>query len=439
MIQKITNCYDSHTHFWATGQVAKGLKLNGLTCAEDVKDLILHRNHNRAEWLVGFGWNQNNWKQTDFPDKKILDDVFGTTPVFFSRVDGHASWVNSAAISEFKKMGYDFSQDPRGGKIVRDEDGSCSGILMDQAHINALMLLPEFTSEQHRFFFESSQKIFNREGFTHVRDLSMHSGAWNILKSMEDSENLTVCLEAFVTAESLNDVDRILNEIRLMRKAGSQQMRLHGVKIFIDGSLGSKTAFLSQPYLNTNSHGILIWSEDDIKVLLRQAWRAHEQVAIHCIGDAAVHTAVKAAREVASEGILGRLHLEHVQILKPETLQMMKPLHVTCYMQPCHWLSDHTWLRNTLPETLIAHLFQWEQLRKNKIPFFFGSDSPIEPPSLKLNHQALMQSAAWGVRSLEADWKLYHSHPDSLWCTSWTEIDENDLVKQVFFKGQALL
>jgi len=113
-------------------------------------------------------------------------------------------------------------------------------------------------------------------------------------------------------------------------------------------------------------------------------------------------------------------------------------LHVTCYMQPCHWTSDYKWLPQVLSKSLHKNIFQWELLRKNKIPFFFGSDSPIERPSLFENQKALQESAKAGIPALQADWKLFHSHPDKKWTHSWTEIEDLQ-IKQVYFNEVPLL
>ena len=418
--------------------MAEGLQLHALKSASAVRDIKLQPSFYRSHWLVGFGWNHNQWVPAEFPDCKILDAAFGKTPVFFSRVDGHASWLNTAAITELKNAGFDISKDPEGGRIGRLPDGEPSGLLFDSAHIKALALLPDFSPAQHRLFFETSQKIFNRAGFTHVRDLSMNLAGWTLLRTMEEQKALTVALDAFVTAEILSDLNRVFEEIQIIKADPSLQMRLHGVKIFIDGSLGSKTAHLSLPYTGELHNGLLIWSFDDIKQALRRCWQAGLQIAIHTIGDQAAHLAVRAAREISAEGIAGRLHLEHVQCLRPETIQLMKPIHVTCYLQPCHWLSDHPWLRKDLPAELLPYLFQWEQLRKNKIPFFFGSDSPIEPVSLFSTEKALRESAAWGIPALAAPWTNFHSHPDPTFCPSVTEIHDGRVI-QVFFQNQPLL
>lgn len=438
MSETIRNCYDSHTHFWATGQVAAGLKLHELNGSEEVSQLHIGPEHYRGEWLTGFGWNHHKWHSAELPTSRILDQAFSDTPVFFSRVDGHCSWINSAAIRELQSRGYNFQQDPPGGRILRDRQNEPSGILLDQAHIAALQLLPDFSRPQHQFFLKTAQHIFNQAGFTHVRDLSMNLFFWQMLREMEQKSELTVFVDGFMTAETLADAPRVLEDIGQMQKDESQQLRIHGVKIFIDGSLGSKTAFLSQPYSGSAERGLLIWNHADIKELLRTVWRRGLQVAIHTIGDEAVHTAVSAAREVSAAGTSGRLHLEHVQMIRPETLKLMKPLHVTCHMQPCHWISDQSWLRSVLPEHLWPTLFPWEQLRKNKIHFDFGSDSPIEPPSLFNTKIALEQSAAWGIPQLQGDWKTHHAHPDTNWGDCRTEIADGR-VKQVFFQNRPLM
>ncbi len=435
---KINRCYDSHTHYWATGQVAQGLKLQSLTNASDILHLKMKDHYFRADWLIGFGWDQNKWPQNQMPHKKILDQAFPNQPVFFSRVDGHASWINSVAIQQLKKKGYDFTNDPIGGKIIRESNLEPTGLLFDQAHIQALQMLPDFTTQQHDCFLSESQKIFNQAGFTHVRDLSMNSFFWNLLVQKYEKKSLTVCIDAFATAENLNDFDRVLNDIQLMQKNPCPNLRIHGVKIFVDGSLGSQTAYLSKNYLKTQSAGILIWKRDEIKELIRLTWSQQLDVAIHAIGDQAAHEVVLAAREVSALGVLGRLHLEHVQILRPETIQLMKPLHIRCHMQPCHWLTDQAWLHQVLPSELQKNLFQWELLRKNKIPFDFGSDSPIEVSSLFRNQAALKQSSEFGVPLLNDDWLKYHSHPDTSWTKSWTEFSSNE-IKQVYFNEETLL
>lgn len=420
MFFKIQNAFDSHCHFLATGQVAAGLSLKNLNSPQDVKQLKIQPHHFQGKWLVGFGWDQNQWEQSQFPNQTILDDVFPNTPVIFSRADGHASWLNSAAAAELN-LKADFN-----------------GVLFDNQHIEALMTLPPFTTAQNKNFAEISQKLFNKGGFTHVRDLSMTWPTWLMLSQMSEKKELTICIESFVTVENANDLSRVLAEIEQMQQAPNPQLRIQGVKLFLDGSLGSKTAYISKKYLESDSNGQLSWDLNDVKQVMKQTWQQGLEFAVHTIGDEAVHQVVKMAREISAEGILGRLHLEHVQIIRSETIQLMKPLHVTCHMQPCHWLSDHSWLKKVLPTELLRKSFSWEALRKNKIPLQFGSDSPIEAASLVDNKKALVESTKAGWPALNDNWIKYHQHPDASWTKSWTELSD-EKIQQVYFKGEPLL
>lgn len=438
MLFKIQNAFDSHCHFLGTGQIAAGLSLKDLKSADDVQNLKILKHHYQNEWLVGFGWDQNKWADQSFPTSAMLDKYFPNTPVLFSRADGHTSWVSSAGIEWLKKAGYDFSKDPQGGHIQRDAGGELTGILLDQAHIQALQKIPYFSETQQIEFLKISQKIFNQGGFTHVRDLSMSATQWKLLSALSEKKELTVCVEGFVTIENLADLTRVLQDIQWMKQNPNPHLRIQGVKLFLDGSLGSKTAYLSQPYLNTEQRGILCWILDDVKAVLKTTWQQKLDLAVHTIGDQAVHEMVQIARSVSAEGIVGRLHLEHVQVLRPETIQAMKPLHITCHMQPCHWLSDHNWLDQVLAPATLKNTFQWEALRKNKIPFYFGSDSPIEPTSLIRNYQALQDSAKAGWPKLNDNWMNCHSHPDKTWTNSFTEFTE-EKIHQVYFQGEPLL
>ena len=427
MISRIQNCYDSHTHFLATGQVAEGLRLHELKSTIDVAHLEIKPTHYRSKWLVGFGWDQNNWPSAKLPTKYDLDAFFPNQPVFFSRADGHASWLNSVGLIELQNLGF-----------AVGEEAMNTGLLFERDHFKALQLLPTFTRAQKKHFFQSAQKIFNHSGFTHIRDLSMTLDDYDILNDLHEQKSLTLCVDIFVTARTFADLDNVLSDLNCMKKRPSPYLRANGVKIFMDGSLGSKTAYLSENYLQTSNRGNLLWTADEIKGAMRKTWGLGFELALHTIGDEAAHVAVQAGREISAEGILGRLHLEHVEVLRADTIQMMKPLHVFCHLQPSHWISDHTWLNKVLSPNLTKNIFPWELLRKNKIPFFFGSDSPIQMPSLTTTETALALSSQNGVPQLNDDWRKYHAHPDPRWTSSYTEFT-NGKISQVYFNNAALI
>lgn len=414
----ITNCFDSHVHLLATGQVSLGLHLHHLTSAEDIQNIPLLDDYYCGEWLIGFGWNHYNWKDQNLPNKAILDRIFPETPVLLSRVDGHASWLNSKALD---LVGFSNS----------------NGILLEQEHIQALTKIPSYNKEQLKRQIYQSIKIFNLGGFTHVRDMSMTLDVASVLKQIYDEKKLTLCVEAFVTAEGKDDLDRAYQEFLKCQKLENPFVRMSGIKIFVDGSLGSKTAYISKNYENSNQNGQLLWETNDIEQAISFCWERKIEVAVHTIGDLAVKTVLECARKVSAKGLLGKINLEHVQIVSPQIVSLMKPLHIRCHMQPCHWLSDKTWIKDSIGD-LYKNLFQWELLRKNKIELFFGSDSPIEKSSIINNYNALNDSAQNGIPSFTGNWMDCHSYPDKKWTQSRTVFSKENII-EVYFDGNKII
>jgi predicted amidohydrolase YtcJ len=439
---EITNCYDSHTHFLATGQIASGLKLNDLTSAEEITQLQIEESHYRGQWLYGFGWNNLNWKNTSWPQAQLLDQVFPHTPVFLSRVDGHSSWINTKAIRELEQQGFNFSQDIPGGRIARNPDGRPSGTLIDQAHIKALMMLPTYLPEQIKQHLLLSIKMFNLAGYTHVRDLSMTFEQAKVLTELYEAGQQTVCVEGFITIESVADLQRGYEELLKIKNLNNPYLRLQGLKIFVDGSLGSETAFISTPYfskdLNQKNYGLISWQPKDIFEGILFCWSKKIEIAFHTIGDHAADIVVEQARLVSAQKLLGIIHLEHVQLLKPETIQKMKPLHIHCHMQPCHWLSDKSWIHQKIGDHS-KYLFQWDQVVKNKIMLSFGSDSPIEKISLFSNWAAIKDAEKHGISPINfKQFQQCHSHPDKKWTASKSIFAGNEL-QELIFDGKKII
>lgn len=437
---EIKNSFDSHVHFLATGQVASELKLQNLQSVDELKTLKIDQTFFRNNWLIGFGWDEKKWSSLRPPTLSQLDEIFPDYPVFLSRVDGHASVINTKALQELVENKFPINNYIEKKLALVDETKNFNGLLLEEAHIKALSLLPAHSDQQLEVFLKKSTQLFHAGGFTHVRDLSMTYKQWTLQKKLIEQKEINIYCEGFITIESVADLERGYSEYLLCKNSPCDQLRIKGLKIFIDGSLGSKTAYLSNHYTGTTSKGLLLWTQADIEKAIHFCWKHKIEIAIHTIGDEAVHTAALAAREVAAQGLLGKLHLEHVQIIRPETFKILKPLHVYCHMQPCHWLSDQSWLKQAISE-LSEYAFSWEALRKNKINFDFGTDSPIEPSNIALNIQALEQSSQKKqnlyIPMLQDDWWKYHQHKDLNWGNGSTKII-NGKVNQVILDGTVL-
>ena len=420
MLFRIPRLYDSHTHFLATGELASGLNLQSLKSAEDITNWDLSKeSFRRGDWIVGFGWHDSQWSSA--PHKDLLDKLFPNKPVYLAKGDGHASWVNSAALKELGLT-------------------SETGILTETVHLQSWDRLPKFTPSQQKNNILAGCKVYNNAGFTHVRDMTGSESLWNSLTELEGENRLTVALEENFTCYDLQGFEDAMKLALYTKKHETALLRSRGIKFFYDGSLGSETAYLSKPYhgLPNGPRGKVLWNLSDVEVMIKRTWEAGLEISVHVIGDEAAHDIVALARKISAQGFVGRLNLEHVQVLRPETIQMMKPLHVRCHMQPCHWLSDRVWLKEKLRD-LYRYVFPWGALQAAQIPISFGCDSPVEPPSFVANQKALEESAKDRIRAFTGSIEQTHAHPDAQYAPNSYSLIEEGVVKEVVFCGKSLL
>lgn len=404
------NLYDSHVHFLSVGRLASGLKLQEVNSVLELKKTQIKDEYFLSDWLYGFGWNENNWLN-EKPHRKILDEVFPNFPVFFSRVDGHSSWLNSKALERLN--------------IKNNETGLLSG----KDHFQNLQRLPEPNFQQVEYFILQAQSEFLKAGFTHVRDLSTNLQVWNCLNQLSNQHKLNIAYEGNRTVDSAEQFAEGLKDLQAMKLSENHQLRILGIKVFYDGSLGSETAYLSENYYQDvrKGQGKTFWSKVDLQECMKMTWQAEFEFSVHCIGDQAIDDVVEIARQLSAQGVLGRLNIEHAEIVRSETIKKMKPLHVRCFMQPCHWLSDQKWLKEKLPH-LYQNSFPWEAFRRLNIPIHFGSDAPVEPISLNDNLRALIESPDWGVPELKKPWNKYFEHPDKNFFSHRSVFELNQLI-----------
>lgn len=428
----IERCYDSHVHWLATGQIQQTLNLSGLKAAEDVFKLDIKPHHHRGEWLVGFGWDQNLWPKQQFPTREVLDRLDPNRPISFSRADGHAAWINTTALNLLPPEilhSPDVLRDP----ITRTP----TGVLLDRAKQKLDALIPKPSRSQVREYLLSGARIFNRAGFTHIRDMTATAVDWEEAYQLDQQGLLTMAVESFFKVETLADLSSALAVVMAAKKRKSPNLSAKGIKIFLDGALGSDGAWLSAPYRCSHNHGISLFSEHDLKDLMMQTWEKDLELAIHVIGDEAADFALKAALDTWQKRDRGVLHLEHVEVLRPETIQRLAGRRVTCHLQPCHWLSDRFWLKQKLPNELLKCVFPWRALEEANVPFYFGSDSPIAPPSVSDNWKALKESEG-EIAKLQGPFPLRHTHPDPSWGAQSQTLFVDGKPSEIQFRGRRI-
>jgi len=430
---RIEACYDSHLHWPALGEFAQRLSLRELKSPSEVCELKPEPHHFRGEWLIGFGYDDNRWSEK--PHRRILDQWIPEKPVALTRCDGHALWLNTEALRRAEQAGL---KNLRGGEIQRDAQGEATGIVVDKACEAVEALIPAVTGFEMRRHLLKAVQMLNEAGFTHVRDMTCDQVQWNEAVRLDQSGLLTLAVEEYFWLKDIADLDPVLDLAKRARAQKCSRLRVRGLKLFLDGALGSQGAWLSHPYHGTHESGLVLWEDAAMREAIQKTWENGFEVAVHVIGDAAADHLTDLALELKARGVVGPLHFEHAELVRESTIEKMRGLNVTCHLQPSHWLSDHHWLSQKVGD-LSACAFPWRKLQEAEIPFHFGSDAPIEPARVALTLQALEQSAEKGIPRLLGDPTTYMRHPDLSWVPNCYTLFENNIPKQVVFAGEHLL
>lgn len=432
---RIEACYDSHVHWLAAGEFAGRLRLENLASPFDINLLKIEQHHSRGEWLLGFGWDENRWSLG--PHRSHLDVQFANTPVVFTRCDGHAIWVNTVAL-ERSGLNHIGVSDVPGGRIDRDPDGKPSGIFVDNAMSLVESHVPKLSAHEVCRDLLKGARSFNAAGFTHIRDMTCSETQWNEALKLDEAGLLTLAVEEYFWLKSPDHLQSILRLAAQARESQSSNLRVKGLKIFLDGALGSEGAWISKCYHGREHSGLVLWERDSLKAAIREIWKLDLAVALHSIGDATMDWLVQILLELKSEGSVGSAHVEHAELVRPETIKFMQGLAIQCHMQPAHWLSDRHWLKDKVG-ALADYAFPWGSFEDSEIPFDFGSDAPIEPASVFRTLRALTESAIQGIPRLRGPAMSYMGHRDLAWAPNSFSVFDDHSPLEVVFRGENII
>ena len=379
---------DAHLHLDDAGQTKLGVDLTGVKSLDEFRNRVLNKvqESKAGEWILGAGWDETLWPVKVTPTRWDLDEVSSGHPVFLVRIDGHIAVANTRAL----QLGSITlaTRDPQGGHIDRNENGEPTGILRETAQASVEAVVPKPSHQQRRQGIELALADLAEHGVTSCQDYSPTWDAFQIYEELEKEGKLTARISEWLP------FDESVDELTKKRDSHPQSdLMLHTgmLKGFMDGSLGSHTAALLEPYSDDpKNSGLPRYDPVKLNDMTKERVLAGFQIGFHAIGDKGVQMALDAfagAEKAAKEGKVKaanggddyRLRIEHAQVTTPAQITQFKQLKVIASVQPNHLLTDMRWAQDRLGAKRAATSYAWLAFLNNKVGLAFGTDYPVEP------------------------------------------------------------
>ncbi len=379
---------DAHLHLSGGGFEKMQVDLVGTKSLAEMKQRIAEHAKTAApnEWLLGRGWDHTKWTEQVLPTRQDLDSVTGDHPAIFGRVDGHISVANSAAL---KLAGIDRNtKDPDGGKIDRDSTGEPTGILRESAVDLVGEKIPAPTPSQVRKAMELALADAAHWGLTSVQSQLLNNREWADFLVCEDLEREGK-LTARVTMWLPFDLPlATIQQWRAHHSATDPMLHTGMLKAYMDGSLGSRTAALRDPFSDDpGNKGLSQWDQAKLDKMAIERAAAGFQFGFHAIGDRGADMALdafsqaqrymKEQKRASARGPRNRI--EHDQVIEPDQFAKYKDLGVIASVQPNHLLTDMYWAESRIGPERAKTSYPWRDFLKNGVVLAFGTDYPVEP------------------------------------------------------------
>ncbi|MCA3255536.1 MAG: amidohydrolase [Alphaproteobacteria bacterium] len=371
---------DAHGHVMGLGQQALTVDLSETTSLDEalakVRDYAAA--NPRARWIVGRGWNQVSWKLGRFPTAAELDRAVSDRPALLARVDGHAVWANSAAIRASGVTAA--TKDPAGGRIERDAKGAPAGVFVDTAEYLVAKAMPPRSGLQLEADLAKSLEIMASVGLTGVHDAGIDPATWNLYRRFGDEGRLTV--RVYAMAGGMEALDAIA-PVKPVPWLYDDRLTLRAVKLYADGALGSRGAYLKAPYSDDpKNRGLKLIEDSRLQNWISRASFTGIQAAVHAIGDAANAEVLDAFElNLPTYGDKLRHRIEHAQVIDPADLPRFAKLGVIASVQPTHATSDKAMAADRVGEARLTGAYAWKTLLDSGARIAGGSDFPVEPPN----------------------------------------------------------
>lgn len=368
---------ESHAHVGELGAMARQADLNWVRSeAEVLARVKAWCAANPTGWVRGRGWDQNLWPGQAFPGLKELDAITGDRPAYLERVDGHAAWVNSAAL---KLAGLTkATPDPKGGRILRDAEGNPTGILVDMAKDEMAARLPKPTLAEAEANLLAGLRKLEALGFTSADDLDVPALDLQAYRALQAKGKLPIRVFAYLHRD---DQVAVKAELAKPRAKALSFFQVQGVKFYMDGALGSRGARLLAPYADEPaSSGTWVMDPGMVKAEALAVLKAGYQPALHAIGDAGNRAALdllEADLKTLGHAPSAPARIEHAQIVTDADAARFGKLGIIASVQPMHCTDDHAWTPARLGPERVHEAYPWRRILNGGAVVCFGSDAPI--------------------------------------------------------------
>ncbi|MEM2708021.1 MAG: amidohydrolase [Candidatus Methanomethylicia archaeon] len=363
---------DVHNHLVSYGLKLDWIDLRNTFSINDLKKLVRKRIEEigSGKWVFGYGWDQEKFSEKRYPLRYDLDEVSPENPVVLVRICSHICVVNTLALNI---AGIDSNTiSPKNGYIDRDSKGEPTGILMEEAMNLVMSKIPKPNINDLVTAIEKACFEAIRNGLTTIHVVSAQPDEIRAFQKLRREGKLHVRIILYVDQSML----KCLRELGIEYGFGDLFLKINGVKLFMDGSFGARTAALMEPYSDNPAVTGILCNVDDVKENVKLIHESNLQVALHAIGDRAVIEAIKIFKELNNVD-LRRHRIEHASLLLPEVFSEVLRLGIVLTVQPSFTISDF-WIVNRLGDERAKYVYPISSLISSGIKIAGGSDCPVE-------------------------------------------------------------
>ena len=361
---------DAHGHLYNLGVSMGRLDLVGTTSFKQVLEkTVAFQQQKQLDFIVGRGWDQNDWEQQAFPDNKMLDQLFPEIPVALTRVDGHAMLANSKALA---LAGITPQTKVAGGQVVV-KDGALTGLLIDTPMDLVYQTLPKPSSTTIKNNLKQAQEVCLSYGLTTIDDAGLSIEVIDAIEQLHKANELSVRVYAMVS-NTKRDLDYFLPKGII----NTGKLHVRSVKVYADGALGSRGAALRKPYSDRHNHfGAMITDPATLERVASRILKAGYQMNTHAIGDSANIVVIRAYKKTLASTKDARWRIEHAQVISPTDFSNFSK-NIIPSIQPTHATSDMYWAQERLGPERIKGAYSYQTLLKNAGMVALGTDFPVE-------------------------------------------------------------